>query len=98
MGGILRGEGGTLLEIGGMPDHVHVLARLKPTIAVSDMLRMLKANSSKWANDEKMGLRKLPVGSRPRLNDAARLRAGNLLPTRCHARETVVQLNRCAVV
>ena len=27
MGGIVRGEGGTLIEIGGMPNHVHVLAQ-----------------------------------------------------------------------
>ena len=52
MGGIIRGEGGVLLEIGGIADHVHLLAKLKPTIAVSDMLRLLKANSSKWINDE----------------------------------------------
>ena len=25
MGGIIRGEGGTLLEIGGTPDHVHLV-------------------------------------------------------------------------
>jgi putative transposase len=52
IGGIVRGEGGVLLEIGGMPDHVHLLAKLKPTRAVSDILRQIKANSSKWLNDE----------------------------------------------
>ena len=58
MGGIVRGEGGTLLEINGMPDHVHLLVKLKPTTAISDFLRVLKANSSKWANEKKR-LRKL---------------------------------------
>ena len=29
IGGIIRGEGGTLLEIGGMPDHVHLVVRFK---------------------------------------------------------------------
>lgn len=58
MGGILRGEGGILLEIGGMPDHIHLLAKLKPSIAVSDILRLLKANSSKWVNEEKLKYRK----------------------------------------
>jgi hypothetical protein len=31
MGGIIRGEGGSLVEIGGVPDHVHLLARLNRT-------------------------------------------------------------------
>lgn len=58
LGGIVRGEGGTLLEAGGMPDHIHLLVKLKPTIAVSDFLRQLKANSSKWINDEKFKIHK----------------------------------------
>jgi REP element-mobilizing transposase RayT len=51
MGGIIREEKGILLVAGGMADHVHLLAKLPPTIAVSDMLRLIKANSSKWANE-----------------------------------------------
>ncbi|MGH7964060.1 MAG: IS200/IS605 family transposase [Candidatus Binatia bacterium] len=58
MGGIIRGEGGILLAIGGVSDHVHLLVKCKPTIAVADMLRVLKANSSKWINEEKRGLQK----------------------------------------
>ncbi len=51
MGGIIRAEKGVLLVAGGIEDHVHLLAKLPPTIAVSDMLRLIKANSSKWANE-----------------------------------------------
>ena len=51
MGGIIRAEKGILLVAGGIEDHVHLLAKLPPTIAVSDMLRLIKANSSKWANE-----------------------------------------------
>jgi REP element-mobilizing transposase RayT len=58
IGGIIRAEGGTQLEIGGMSDHVHILAKVKPAISISDMLAKLKANSSKWANDHKMKMRK----------------------------------------
>jgi putative transposase len=47
-GGIIRGEGGSLLEIGGMPDHVHLLARLRQDEAVSVMVRRIKSNSSHW--------------------------------------------------
>jgi len=54
MGGIIRGEGGVLLEIGGVPDHVHLLAKLKADTAVAVMVRLMKSNSSKWANDERL--------------------------------------------
>jgi REP element-mobilizing transposase RayT len=52
IGGILRAEGATLLEIGGIDDHVHLLARLKPTLAVADAVRVVKSNSSRWLNQE----------------------------------------------
>ena len=53
MAGIAREDGGSLLEIGGIEDHVHLLAKFKPSIAVSDMLRLYKTNSSKWMREEK---------------------------------------------
>jgi len=51
VGGIIRGHKGTLLCMGGTEDHVHLLAKLSPTIAVSDMLRLIKSNSSKMVNE-----------------------------------------------
>ena len=33
IGGMIRGEKGHLIEIGGTPDHVHILAGFRPTIA-----------------------------------------------------------------
>ena len=51
VGGIVRNEKGTLLAIGGMPDHIHMLARFHPSMSVSDMLRIIKAKSSKWVNE-----------------------------------------------
>ncbi len=35
-----------------MPDHVHMLARLSPALAVADVIRDLKANSSKWMDEQ----------------------------------------------
>jgi putative transposase len=58
IGGIIRAEGGVSLEIGGISDHVHLLVKFKPAISVSEMLGRIKANSSKWANENKMKLRK----------------------------------------
>lgn len=40
-----------------MPDHVHILIGLRPTQSVSDLVQIIKANSSKWINEEKF----LPV-------------------------------------
>jgi putative transposase len=50
MGGIVRGEGGTLLEVGGVPDHVHLLVKSKADIALSSFVGHIKAGSSKWHN------------------------------------------------
>jgi putative transposase len=58
IGGIIRGEGGVLLEIGGIEDHIHILTKLKPSIAVSEITARIKGNSSKWANETKMKMRK----------------------------------------
>ena len=54
VGGILREKGGILLEIGGVEDHVHLLARLKPSLPVSKAVRLVKSSSSKWLNEERL--------------------------------------------
>lgn len=54
LGGIVRSEGGAALQIGGVEDHVHLLLKLKTTHVVADLLRVLKANSSKWINEEQL--------------------------------------------
>ncbi len=51
IGGIIRGVGGIPLGINGMEDHAHVLTKLRPDKAVSDILRDLKSNSSGWMHD-----------------------------------------------
>ncbi len=51
MGGIIRAEKGVLYEIGGIEDHVHLLIRWRPDRAVSDLMRTVKAQSSKWIHD-----------------------------------------------
>jgi len=53
IGGIIRGQKGHLIEIGGVEDHIHILANLSPVTALSNAIRDIKANSSKWVNDLK---------------------------------------------
>jgi REP element-mobilizing transposase RayT len=51
IGGIIRNLGGISLGIDGVEDHVHVLARLRPDKALSDVLRVLKCNAAGWMHD-----------------------------------------------
>lgn len=51
IGGIIRAQNGHLIEIGGIEDHIHLLANLSPTKAISDSIREIKANASKWSNE-----------------------------------------------
>ncbi|MBI1313206.1 IS200/IS605 family transposase [bacterium] len=51
LGGTIRGRKGQSIEIGGTRDHVHILTKLLPTLAVADVIRDLKANSSKWISE-----------------------------------------------
>jgi putative transposase len=53
MGGIIREDKGSPIEIGGVSDHVHILAHLSSTIAASDVIRDVKASSSAWINDQR---------------------------------------------
>jgi REP element-mobilizing transposase RayT len=52
IGGTFRGKKGHVIEIGGVEDHGHVLAGLSPSLAVSDVIRDVKASSSKWMKEE----------------------------------------------
>jgi len=48
LGGLTRAEGGIALVVNGMPDHVHLLAKLRQDKPISDVIRALKAKSSRW--------------------------------------------------
>jgi REP-associated tyrosine transposase len=48
IGGTIRELGGISLALNGTEDHLHLLAKLRPDRALSDVLRKLKANASGW--------------------------------------------------
>lgn len=52
IGGICRELDSTLLAAGGIEDHIHLLVRYPPRMAASDLLRVVKSNSSGWVHDE----------------------------------------------
>jgi putative transposase len=57
LGGIIRGEKGVVLEIGGVADHVHILFGWRTDEAIATLVRHLKANSSRWIHDTFPSLR-----------------------------------------
>ena len=50
VGGIVRNYEGSLIEIGGMPDHVHLLIKLNNLDIFSSLIRDVKAHSSLWVH------------------------------------------------
>ena len=52
LGGLVRELRGRTQAINGMADHVHMLVGLPPGISISDALRFIKANSSRWAAEK----------------------------------------------
>lgn len=50
--GIVLNKNQKLMIINGMPNHLHILIGTKPTCNLSDLVRDIKANSSKWINEK----------------------------------------------
>ncbi len=53
MTGIVRNNAQKLISINGMSDHVHILIGLKPAMALADLVRDIKADSSDFINRKK---------------------------------------------
>ncbi len=49
---IITNKKQTLIRINSMPDHIHILIGMKPDVALSDLVRDIKANSSKFINNK----------------------------------------------
>jgi REP element-mobilizing transposase RayT len=53
MTGIISGQGQKLIAINNMPDHFHILVGQTPNVALSDLVRGIKAGSSGFINDRR---------------------------------------------
>jgi hypothetical protein len=53
MTGIVTNSRQKLIALNGMSDHVHILIGLKPAIALADLVRDIKADSSNFINKKK---------------------------------------------
>ena len=53
MSGIIKNKGQKPIIVNGVSDHVHVFVGLKPSMAISDLVRDIKNNSSNFINDNR---------------------------------------------
>jgi len=51
--GIVQNHGHDMLAINGTDDHVHMLFGLNPAQSLSDIIRDVKRDSTKWVNENK---------------------------------------------
>src|SRR5256885_16932845 len=52
--GIVSNRGQKLIAINGVPDHLHILIGLKPAMALADLVREIKADSTNFINEQKL--------------------------------------------
>jgi REP element-mobilizing transposase RayT len=52
VGGIVREMRGSALIVNGMEDYVHLLVRIRPAQSAAEIMRVLKANSSRWVREK----------------------------------------------
>jgi REP element-mobilizing transposase RayT len=51
LAGTARDTGCRVITSGGMPDHIHLLVSLGREVTIAELLRTLKAGSSRWVHD-----------------------------------------------
>lgn len=54
IGNLINETGSKTILVNGIDDHVHCFLGLKPTVSISELLKTIKAKSSKYINDHKL--------------------------------------------
>lgn len=52
--GIIQNNNHKLLAINGVSDHIHILIGIRPAQSISELMKIVKQNSSKWINENKL--------------------------------------------
>ena len=52
--GIVQNNTHKMLSINSMPDHLHLFFGFRPIQALSDLMRMVKGESSEWINNQRL--------------------------------------------
>ncbi len=50
--GIVQHAGHKMLQINGMPDHIHILIGMRPSQSIADLMKHVKGDSSAWINQK----------------------------------------------
>lgn len=93
LGGIVRGEGGISIQVGGTADHVHLLATLNQNHSLAEFMRKLKANSRvgytarsrRVVSGGRPGTARSPSATRPSMWCASTSPTRNTTTARCHS-------------
>jgi putative transposase len=56
--GMITNKGQKLLAIYAMPDHIHILINYKPDINLSELVKVIKVESTKFINENKLSHKK----------------------------------------
>lgn len=52
MSGIIKEKGQKAIIVNGVADHVHIFVGIKPSVSLSDLVRDIKNNSSRFINEQ----------------------------------------------
>ena len=52
--GVVRKQDQKLISINGMSDHLHILIGLRPSMALANLVREIKSDSSEWVNKKRL--------------------------------------------
>ena len=52
--GVVQNNGHKMIAINSMPDHLHLFFGFRPNQSLSDLMRMVKGDSSEWINQQKL--------------------------------------------
>ncbi len=52
--GIIQNHSHKMIAINSMPDHLHMFFGMRPAQSLSDLMRIVKSDSSEWINKEKL--------------------------------------------
>ena len=50
--GIIKNQKSHLYRVNAVDDHIHILTHIHPTICLSDFVKTIKTNSTKWIKEE----------------------------------------------
>ncbi|MCA6079255.1 IS200/IS605 family transposase [Fulvivirga sedimenti] len=56
--GIVQSQGHKVIQINGMPDHIHILIGLRPCQSLAHLMMSVKSRSANWINSTKQGKRR----------------------------------------